>query len=104
VLVPCVELQLQSQLSGSVVVSPLTGVVASRVVEPGELVAVGSPAFVVIDVSSVTAEASVDEGIVRKIRPGERVAEITAGTSEGTQVITEGQSFLDKGERVTIAK
>ena len=194
----------ESQLSSSVVVSPLTGVVASRAVDPGELVAIGTPAFVVIDVSSVTAEASVDEGIVRKIRPGERVAvraeaadtgplsgvvetvspaadprtlgyavkiridnpgdllrpgmlarvtfpvqsragvlavpnqalvtdsgvqyiyvvengvvrktavqtgisddavtEITAGISEGAQVITEGQSFLDEGERVTVAK
>jgi multidrug resistance efflux pump len=55
----------ESQLSNSVIVSPLTGVVASRMVDPGELVAVGSPAFVVIDLSSVTAEASVDEGIVR---------------------------------------
>ena len=194
----------ESQLSNSVVVSPLTGVVASRAVDPGELVAAGSPAFVVIDLSSVTAEASVDEGIVRKIRPGERVAvsaeaagtgpfvgvvdtvspaadprtqgyavkiridnpgdavrpgmlarvsfpvesragvlavpnqalvtdsgvqylylvedgvvkkaavqtgisddsvtEITAGVSEGALVITEGQSFLNEGERVTIAK
>jgi len=193
-----------SQLSNSIIVSPLTGVVASRAVDPGELVAAGSPAFVVIDVSSVTAEASVDEGIVQKIRPGEgvmvsaeaagagpltgivdtvspaadprtqgyavkiridrpgdslrpgmlarvsfpvesrsdvlavpnqalvtdsgvqyvyvvengvvkkaavqtgisddAVTEITAGISEGAQVITEGQSFLNEGERVTISK
>lgn len=194
----------ESQLSNSIIVSPLTGVVASRAVDPGELVASGSPAFVVIDVSSVTAEASVDEGIVQKIRPGERVevssesagtgplpgivdtvspaadprtqgyavkiridnpgdalrpgmraqvsfpvesrpdvlavpnqalvtdsgvqylytvengvvkkaavqtgisdeelTEITAGISEGALVITEGQSFLNEGERVTISK
>jgi len=63
----------ESQLSNSVIVSPITGVVASRGVDPGELVAAGTPAFVVIDVSSVTAEASVDEGMVRKVRPGGRV-------------------------------
>jgi multidrug efflux pump subunit AcrA (membrane-fusion protein) len=63
----------QSQLDNTIIVSPITGVVASRGVDPGELVAVGSPAFVVIDVSRVTAEASVDEAMVRKIRPGERV-------------------------------
>jgi RND family efflux transporter MFP subunit len=42
-------------------------------VDPGELVAAGNPAFVVIDVSSVTAETSVDEGMVQKVHPGERV-------------------------------
>ena len=63
----------ESQLSNSVVVSPLTGVVASRAVDPGETIAAGTPAFVVIDVSSVTAETSVDEGMVRKVRAGERV-------------------------------
>jgi multidrug resistance efflux pump len=63
----------ESQLANSVILSPIAGVIASRAVDPGELVAIGSPAFVIIDVSSVTAEASVDEGIVRKIRPGEHV-------------------------------
>jgi HlyD family secretion protein len=63
----------QSQLDNAVITSPITGVVASRGVDPGELVASGSPAFVVIDVSSVTAEASVDEAMVTKVRPGEPV-------------------------------
>ena len=194
----------ESQLSNSVIVSPLTGVIATRAVDPGELVAAGTPAFVVIDVSSVTAETSVDEGVVQKVRPGghvqvsaestgaepipgivdtvspaadprtqgytvkiritnpgdtlrpgmlarvsipvesrksvlvvpnqalvtdggvqylylveggvvkrsavqtgiadDAVTEITSGISEGAQVITEGQSFLNDGERVTIPK
>jgi HlyD family secretion protein len=81
----------ESQLSNSVVVSPLTGVVASRAVDPGELVAPGNPAFVVIDVSSVTAEASVDEGsvdegMVQKIRPGERVP--VSAESAGAEPLT----------------
>ena len=194
----------ESQLSNAVIVSPITGVVASRAVDPGELVSPGSPAFVVIDVSRVTAEASVDETLVRKVRPGEAVpvsvdtagsgplagvvetvspaadprtqgyavkirienpgnalrpgmlarvsflvdsrsgilvvpnqalvtdsgvqgayvveagvvkkvavrtgisdeemTEVTAGLSEGALVITEGQSFLNEGEKVTISK
>ena len=194
----------ESQLSNAIVVSPITGVVASRAVDPGELVSPGSPAFVVIDVSRVTAEASVDETLVRKVRPGEAVpvsadaagsgplagvvetvspaadprtqgyavkirienpgnalrpgmlarvsflvdsrsgilvvpnqalvtdsgvqgayvveagvvkkvavqtgisdeemTEVTAGLSEGALVITEGQSFLNEGEKVTISK
>jgi len=64
----------QSQLDNAVITSPITGVVASRSVDPGELVASGAPAFVVIDVSSITAEASVDEGMVARIHVGERVA------------------------------
>jgi len=63
----------ESQLDNAIVISPITGVVASRGVDPGELVASGSPAFVVIDVSSVTAEASVDEAMVQKVRAGEGV-------------------------------
>ena len=63
----------ESQLSNAVIVSPITGVVASRAVDPGELVSSGSPAFVVIDLSSVTAEASVDEALVRKVQPKESV-------------------------------
>ena len=38
-----------------------------RNVDPGELVATGTPAFVVIDQSTVTAETSVEEGTVEKI-------------------------------------
>ncbi len=194
----------QSQLDNTLIVSPITGVVATRNVDPGELVAAGSPAFVVIDVSSLTAEASVDQAMVEKIHKGEpvpvrvdaadtgpmegvvdtvspaadprtqgylvkvridrpdpalrpgmlarvlfpvesrtgvlavpnqalvtesgvqyvyvdaegvvkkvavqtgisddSVTEVTAGLSEGELVITEGQSFLNEGERVTISK
>jgi len=51
----------------------------------------------------------VENGVVRKtaVQTGisdDAVTEITAGISEGAQVITEGQSFLDEGERVTVAK
>jgi HlyD family secretion protein len=63
----------QSQLDNTVITSPLTGVVAARSVDPGELVASGFPAFVVIDISRMTAEASVDEAMVRKVRTGEPV-------------------------------
>jgi multidrug resistance efflux pump len=76
----------ESQLSNSVIVSPITGVVATRSVDPGELVAPGTPAFVVIDVSSVTADASVDEGMVQRIHPGERVP--VSAESTGPQPLT----------------
>ena len=63
----------ESQLRNTVVTSPITGLVAARNVDPGELVSSGMPAFVVIDVSSVTAETSVEEGMVEKIHKGQEV-------------------------------
>ena len=63
----------ESQLRNTVVTSPISGLVAARNVDPGELVASGMPAFVVIDVSSVTAETSVEEDTVQKIRKGQAV-------------------------------
>ena len=74
----------QSQLDNAVITSPITGVVASRSVDPGELVASGTPAFVVIDVSSITAEASVDEAMVAKIHVGERVPVNAEAADSGT--------------------
>jgi HlyD family secretion protein len=63
----------QSQLSNAIIRSPLTGVVASRSVDPGELVAAGTPAFVVMDTSSLTAEASLEESTVRSLHRGQSV-------------------------------
>ena len=62
-----------SQLSNTVVTSPITGVVSTRNIDPGELVSSAVPAFVVIDVSSVTAEISVEGDMVDKIRRGQAV-------------------------------
>ena len=62
-----------SQLSNTVVTSPITGIVAARNIDPGELVSSAVPAFVVIDVSSVTAEASVEGDMVDKVRRGKTV-------------------------------
>jgi multidrug efflux pump subunit AcrA (membrane-fusion protein) len=63
----------ESQLRNTVVTSPITGLVATRNVDPGELVSSTVPAFVVIDVSSVTAETSVEESMVEKIHKGQAV-------------------------------
>ena len=74
-----------SQLRNTVVTSPLTGLVAARNVDPGELVASGAPAFVVIDVSSVTAETSVEESMVEKIHKGQAVP-ITVDAAGGQSI------------------
>ncbi len=80
----------QSQLDNTAVRSPITGVVSARTVDPGEIVAAGTPGFVVIDVSSLVAEASVEESTVHTLRTGQIVpvsveaagAEALAGTIE----------------------
>jgi multidrug efflux pump subunit AcrA (membrane-fusion protein) len=64
----------ESQLRNTIVTSPITGLVATRNVDPGELVSSAVPAFVVIDVSSVTAETSVEESMVEKIHKGQAVS------------------------------
>ena len=79
----------QSQLSNARVTSPISGLVSVRSVDPGELVSSALPAFVIIDVSTVMAEASVSESIVEKVRLGERVslsieAAGSAGRLQGT--------------------
>ena len=73
----------QSQLDSTVVTSPITGTVSARNVDAGELVASGAPAFVVIDASSVTAEASVSQDTVEKIHRGERVS-VAVDTANGS--------------------
>ena len=51
----------------------------------------------------------VEAGVVKKVavRTGvsdDVMTEVTGGIVEGALVITEGQSFLNEGEKVTIAK
>ncbi len=75
----------ESQLRNTVVTSPITGLVAARNIDPGELVAGGAPAFVVIDVSSVTAETSVEESMVEKIHGGQAVP-ITVDAAGGQSI------------------
>ena len=64
----------QSQQENTRVTSPIDGVVFVRNVDPGELVSSAIPAFIVIDVRSLSAETSLEEGMVKKVRLGQRVA------------------------------
>ncbi|MGA2762549.1 MAG: efflux RND transporter periplasmic adaptor subunit [Spirochaetia bacterium] len=74
----------QSQLDNTVITSPIAGVVAARNVDSGELVAPGPPAFVVIDTSTVMAEASVSQDMVQQIHRGESVT-VSFDAPQGTQ-------------------
>jgi multidrug resistance efflux pump len=77
----------KSQLDNTVITSPIAGTVEGREVEAGEVVAAGVPAFVIIDAGTVSAEASVSQGTVEKIRIGEQVT-ITVDTADKPERIT----------------
>ena len=57
----------ETKLGYATVISPLTGVVLSKNVEPGEYVAAGTPVVTVADIENVWLRAYVDE-----TRPGQR--------------------------------
>jgi HlyD family secretion protein len=61
----------KNQLDNAVITSPISGVIAARNIDAGELVSSSVPAFVVIDTSTMSAEASVSQDMVEKIHVGE---------------------------------
>jgi HlyD family secretion protein len=70
---------LQHDLDSAAVVAPTDGVVATRLVEPGELVAPGQPLVVVIDLDRAWANAFVPEPLVPALRIGAPATVITDG-------------------------
>jgi HlyD family secretion protein len=69
----------QTQLTYASVASPLTGVVLSKTVEPGEVVAAGTPIVTVGDVHNVYLRAYVDETDLGRIKLGQKVRVTTDG-------------------------
>jgi len=59
------------------IVAPTEGVVSSRLVEPGELVAVGTPLIVIIDLDRAWADAYVEEPLVPLLKIDEAATVIT---------------------------
>lgn len=57
--------------------------------------------YAVVDVDGVTV---VQKTTVRAGISDDSVTEITSGLDKGTLVVTEGQGFLNDGERVAIAQ
>ncbi len=66
--------QANNQLADAVLKSPLDGVVASRLVERGTLVASGTKAFVLVDLSAVKAVFGVPDVLLSRIKPGETLS------------------------------
>ena len=59
---------LEHDRGEATVVAPMTGIVGSRLVEPGELVAPGTPLLVLIDLDHAWANVYVEEPLVPSLR------------------------------------
>jgi HlyD family secretion protein len=59
---------LDNSLKETTVLAPSSGVVSSRLVEPGELVAVGAPLVVIIDLDRAWANVYVEEPLVPRLK------------------------------------
>lgn len=67
------------------VYSPVTGLVAARLVEPGEFASPSSSVFRIVDLSNVYIHAVISESDVVKVRKGQE-AEVTTPGLVGTQL------------------
>ena len=70
------------ELSYTTVVAPISGVVASRDIKPGNFVQINSPIFRIVDSSRLEATLKVPEREIDKLKPGQ-VVELTADALPG---------------------
>ena len=70
------------------IIAPTDGVVTSRLVEPGELVAVGTPLIVIVDLDHAWADAYVEEPLV----PGLRIDQAGDGHHRRAAIVWPGAS------------
>lgn len=63
----------QLELSYGNVVAPISGVVSSRDIKPGNFVQINSPIFTIVDTSRLEATLNVPEREIEKIKPGQPV-------------------------------
>jgi membrane fusion protein (multidrug efflux system) len=61
------------ELSYTTVVAPISGVIASRSIKPGNFVQINSPIFRIVDASRLEATLNVPEREIAKLKPGQRV-------------------------------
>ena len=61
------------ELSYTTVVAPISGVVASRDIKPGNFVQINSPIFRIVDSQRLEATLNVPEREIAKLRPGQQV-------------------------------
>lgn len=72
----------KTQLSYATLVSPLSGVVLSKSIEPGEYVSAGTPVVTVADLANVWLRGYIDETDLGRVKLGQR-ARVTTDTYPG---------------------
>lgn len=72
----------ETRLGYTLIISPLTGVVLSKNVEPGEYVAPGTPVVTVGDLENIWLRAYIDEPDLGRVRLGQKVL-VTTDTYPG---------------------
>src|SRR5690606_23366050 len=70
------------ELSYTTVLAPISGVIASRDIKPGNFVQINSPIFRIVDSSRLEATLNVPEREIAKLKPGQAV-ELTADALPG---------------------
>jgi HlyD family secretion protein len=69
--------RLQQNRADAVVTAPSDGIVTTRLVEPGELVAPGTPLVVIVDLDHAWANVYVEEPVVPALRVGQPAVVLT---------------------------
>lgn len=73
---------LKKSISDCSVISPMTGVIATRGVERGGFASQGAPAYTVMDLSTIKVEVGVSEQVLNTIRVGDKVSVLMTAVSE----------------------
>jgi HlyD family secretion protein len=85
------EAQMATQLSYTKIYAPLDGIVSVRVAKQGEVVAIGSPIVVVVDVDHLWVRADVEETYIDSIVIGQKLrVQLPSGTILEGPVIFRG--------------
>jgi HlyD family secretion protein len=87
------EAQMTTQLGYTKIYSPIDGIVSVRVAKQGEVVSIGSPIVVVVDISHLWVRASVEESYADAIRFGQK---LTVVLPSGNKI--EGSVFFKGAE------
>ena len=92
---------LNANLSYAEIIAPFDGIVARRMVDPGDLAAMGKPLFVVNDQSRLKLVFAVPQDDLRLIKKGQKVL-FKNGQSKADVSITNIFPSLEKGKVVTV--
>lgn len=96
----------RSQLENAVVVSPVSGIVAAKNVNPGEMVSPGMPVFTIVDLDKVFVEVNISESIINRVQIGQevQVRVSSAGNGEFKGIVTNISPSADPRTRAFLAK